>query len=71
MNGAGVYYEVQYWDGKDKVETFMRLYLARSRFEELYKARGYYNIKLVKYVTTAEVLDKGYERNVSMMKVGR
>lgn len=65
---AGVYYEVHYWDGKEKVETFIRLFVARERYEELYKAHGYYNLKLIKYVTTSEILDKGYERNVSMME---
>lgn len=64
--------EVHFWqDGADRVEEFDEFWRARIRFERLMNTDGAYNLKLIKYVTTAEVLDKGYERNVSMLTGGK
>lgn len=60
--------EVHYWQGgEDHVELFDLPWRARMRFEVLRGVDGVYNIKLVKYVTTAEVVDKAYERNTDLM----
>lgn len=62
-NGA-----VHFWqDGEDRVEKFDLFWRAEMRFDVLRNTGGVYNLKLVKYVTTSEVVFTAFERNISLM----